>query len=129
MGESDRVPIGGLPCGCGDGDWGDGLWDSGPLGPDTGTPRERAGGASGWPVVGYGETSSRRRCPTGTPPGALGPMLSVWGHAGWKVFRKLVPGIAKGLWNTRRILSLGKPLGSGWALGGHPETSAHPHAE
>ena len=31
--------------------------------------------------------------------------------------------------NTRSILSRTQCSGSGWALGGHPETSAHPHAE
>ena len=31
--------------------------------------------------------------------------------------------------NARSIWSLSKRLGSGWALGGHPETSAHPDAE
>ena len=31
--------------------------------------------------------------------------------------------------NGRSILSLNQGSGSGWALGGHPETSAHPHGE
>ena len=31
--------------------------------------------------------------------------------------------------NARSIWSLSKRLGSGWALGGHPETSAHPGVE
>ena len=31
--------------------------------------------------------------------------------------------------NARTILSLRKRLGLGWALGGHPETSAHPDVE
>ena len=88
---------------------------------------------SGLPMVGDGGTSPRRRSPLGTPPGALAPTLRVWGHAGWKVFRKLVSGDSRRSAdypeNARSILSLGKPLGPGWALGGHPETSALPHSE
>ena len=49
------------------------------------------------------------------------------------MFRKLVPGDSQRSVeypaNARSILSLFERLGSGWALGGHPETSAHPGAE
>ena len=57
---------------CGDvemGTRGDGLWG---LGPDAGAMGGRAGGGSGLPVVGHGETSPRRRGPKETPPGACG---------------------------------------------------------
>ena len=62
--------------------------------------------------------------------------------APWEVFRKLVLGIAKGLceypWrrprcgatvSARGFLSLFEHLAMVWALGGHPETSAHPGGE
>ena len=75
MGESGRAPIGVLSCGCGDMGIGaavsDGLGGSGPFGPDVRATRDRAGCASGLPVVGDGEISPRRRGPPGTPPGLL----------------------------------------------------------
>ena len=48
-----------------------------PLVRTAGATWDRAGVASGLPVVRDGETSPRRRSPTGTPPGALGPTLRV----------------------------------------------------
>ena len=69
-------------------------------------------------VVMDGEISPRRRGPTGTPPGALGSMLSVWGYAGWKVFRKLVPGIAKGLRTTRWMPGASCPSANVWGRDG-----------
>ena len=53
--------------------------------------------------------------------------------AGWEVFRGPVPegreGSAYHPANARSILSLFEHLAMVWALGGHPETSAHPGAE
>ena len=53
--------------------------------------------------------------------------------AGWEVFRGPVPegreGSAYHPANARSILSLFEHLAPGWALGGHPETSAHPGVE
>ena len=53
--------------------------------------------------------------------------------AGWEVFRGPVPegreGSAYHPANARSILSLFEHLAMVWALGGHPETSAHPGVE
>ena len=55
------------------------------------------------------------------------------GHAGWNVFQELVPEnrerSANYPVNARNTFSFSKHSGSGWALGGHPETSAQPDAE
>ena len=116
MGESGRAPIKGLLWGCGNGDlkrrplrlrspW------SGRRG-HRGLDRRRIKAAGRW----GGGIRPRRRRPTGTPPGALGPVLRVWGHAGWMVFRKLVSEDSRRSVDypvdPRRILSLGKPSGS-----------------
>ena len=47
------------------------------------------------------EISPSAAAPNGNAAGSLAPMFRVWGHAGWKVFRKLVLGIAGGLWAAR----------------------------
>ena len=107
MGDSGRAPTEGLLWGCGDGDWGDDLWG---FGPDAGAIGGRAGGASGLPVVGHGETS-RRRGPTGKPPGAFGPMLRV--PAG-RCFGDLFLRSGKGLRTTRRMPGASCPSSNIW---------------
>ena len=76
----------------------------------------------------------RRRSPPGTPPGVYG--TNVEGLSDMPtgiVFRERVPEnrerSANYPVNARSIFSFSKRLGSGWALGGHPETSAQPGAD
>ena len=70
MGESDRAPIELILWGWGREEWGDGLGSaSRALVRRLGAVGVWAGDASGLAVVRYGETSLRRRSPTGTPPG------------------------------------------------------------
>ena len=59
--------------------------DSGALAPGPGWP-----GSVGWACrsVGHGKFQPRRRCSTGTPPGALAPTLRVW----WTCRLEGVPG-------------------------------------
>ena len=132
MGESDRAPIKGLLWGCGNGDlrrrplrlrssW------SGRRG-HRGLDRRRIKAAGRWGR----EISPSAAVPNGNAAGGFGPDAEGMGAAGWKVFRKLVSGDSRRSVDypvdSRRILSLGKPSGSGWALGGHPGTGAQPHA-
>ena len=95
-------------------------------------PGETPGPPAG-PGVRDGETSPRWRRPTGTPPGALGRTLTVR----WTCWLGGVSGGdsrgSRKVWghpdNGRSILFRTQCSGSRWALGGHPETSAHPHGE
>ena len=98
--------------------------------PDGDAAGRETAGASGCAGGSDGETSPRRRCPTGTPPWALGPTLRVWGT-------RRLGGVSGGdsrgsrkAWghpdNGRSILSRTQCSGSGWALGCHPETNAIP---
>ena len=110
--------------------------DSGALAPRSG--RLGGGGLGRWPraacrSVGHGEFRPRRRCPTGTPPGPMAPMLRVWRTCRLEGVPETDSRGSRKAWdhleNARGIPSRTQCSGSGWALGGHPETSAHPHAE
>ena len=76
--------------------------------------------------------------PKGNAAGGFGPDAEGMGDmparsCSGKLFRKPVPENCQRSVdhpeNARTIVSLRKRLGLGWALGGHPETSAHPGVE
>ena len=121
MGESGRAPIELLLWGWGREECGDGR---GRL------PKLWTGDASGLAVVRDGETGPRRRSPRGTPPGALGPMLMIWGACGLEGVPETCSGDSQRSVeypeDSRRILSLGKPLGQDGRSGGTPKRAPIP---
>ena len=137
----DRVPIGRLPCGCGDGDWGNGRRRPRGLWPNWfGRPGPSGVGLTVRPTCGLlGMANAAPAAqPNGNAVGGFGPDAEGMGdmparRCSGNLFRKPVPeNFQRSVdhpENARSILSLRKRLGLGWALGGHPETSAHPGVE
>ena len=93
----------------------DGLGGSGPFGPDAGPTRDRAGCASGLPVIRGRRNQPPAAVPNGNAAGGFGPDAE--GMAGMPAGRcsgNWFLGIAKGLWTTRWMPGASCPSANVW---------------